>query len=216
MRIVLIGGGGHASGILGVFEAFYETVEGQTHPVIGFVDDGDVGEKRFAGRNVKQLGSIDDLKNIDASHYILAIGFSKARKSVFQRIADCGLTPAKIIHPRAELHDSVTVGEGGVVMACVAIGPGGKIGNHVYIAAGSTIEHDCHMGDFVTVMPNSAVSGDTMLGEACLIGTNATVLQGLSIGAGATVGAGAVVLKDVPAGVTVIGNPARIIEKKRA
>ncbi len=42
------------------------------------------------------------------------------------------------------------------------------------------------------------------------IGIGAIVLKGVRIGRGAHVGAGAVVTRDVPAGATVIGNPARL------
>jgi 2,3,4,5-tetrahydropyridine-2-carboxylate N-succinyltransferase/tetrahydrodipicolinate N-acetyltransferase len=38
------------------------------------------------------------------------------------------------------------------------------------------------------------------------------VINGVEIGANAIVGAGAVVIKDVPAGATVVGNPARVIK----
>ncbi|MFE3316037.1 acyltransferase, partial [Embleya sp. NPDC059213] len=41
------------------------------------------------------------------------------------------------------------------------------------------------------------------------VAPNAVVLHGLTGGAGAWVGAGAVVTRDVPAGVTVVGSPAR-------
>jgi len=41
------------------------------------------------------------------------------------------------------------------------------------------------------------------------IGANATILPGKVIGEDAFVGAGALVTKDVPAGVTVVGNPAK-------
>jgi acetyltransferase-like isoleucine patch superfamily enzyme len=45
------------------------------------------------------------------------------------------------------------------------------------------------------------------------IGAGATVRQLINIGEGAVVGAGAVVVKDVPAGQTVIGNPAKRLVK---
>lgn len=44
------------------------------------------------------------------------------------------------------------------------------------------------------------------------IGIGAIVLKGVHIGRGARIGAGAVVTKNVPAGMTVIGNPAREAE----
>jgi bifunctional N-acetylglucosamine-1-phosphate-uridyltransferase/glucosamine-1-phosphate-acetyltransferase GlmU-like protein len=41
----------------------------------------------------------------------------------------------------------------------------------------------------------------------------APILPGITIGKHAVVGAGSVVTKDVPAGSTVVGNPAREIKK---
>lgn len=50
------------------------------------------------------------------------------------------------------------------------------------------------------------------IGAGVWIGTRAVILpQCQRIGAGATIGAGAVVTKDVPPGVIVAGNPARVI-----
>src|SRR5439155_15814711 len=46
------------------------------------------------------------------------------------------------------------------------------------------------------------------------IGSGATILCGVTIGEGALVGAGAVVTKDVPAGVVVVGNPAKVLRKR--
>ena len=39
-----------------------------------------------------------------------------------------------------------------------------------------------------------------------------SVIQGIKIGHNCQVGAGSVVTKDVPDGVTVVGNPARILK----
>ncbi|MCS7072396.1 MAG: hypothetical protein NZM00_12895, partial [Anaerolinea sp.] len=45
-----------------------------------------------------------------------------------------------------------------------------------------------------------------------IIGAGAVLLPGVRIGARALVGAGAVVTRDVPPGVVVVGNPARILK----
>ena len=47
------------------------------------------------------------------------------------------------------------------------------------------------------------------IGNDVVIGAGAIILPGVKIGDGAIVGAGSVVMSDVPAGMTVFGNPAR-------
>ncbi|EJI84218.1 O-acetyltransferase [Alishewanella aestuarii B11] len=49
------------------------------------------------------------------------------------------------------------------------------------------------------------------IGQNCWLGNGAIVMA--SIGDGSIVGAGAVVTEDVPPGVVVVGNPARIVKK---
>lgn len=51
------------------------------------------------------------------------------------------------------------------------------------------------------------------LGARSYVCTGAIIAPGVSIGAGSIVGAGSVVLRSVPAGVMVIGSPARIVGK---
>ncbi len=47
------------------------------------------------------------------------------------------------------------------------------------------------------------------IGRNCWIGGGVLILPGVSVGDDAIIGAGAVVTRDVPAGATVVGNPAR-------
>lgn len=59
-----------------------------------------------------------------------------------------------------------------------------------------------------------------IVGDDVMIGANAVVVtplgEGLTIGSGARIGAGAVVVRDVPAGATVVGNPARVVRQRPA
>jgi acetyltransferase-like isoleucine patch superfamily enzyme len=48
------------------------------------------------------------------------------------------------------------------------------------------------------------------------VGINATLLPGVVIGEGALVGAAAVVTRDVPPGMVVAGNPARVMGEVEA
>lgn len=58
----------------------------------------------------------------------------------------------------------------------------------------------------------AVVSRPVVIGDDVEIGIGAIILKGTRIGNGARVAAGAVVTGEVPAGATVAGNPARVVE----
>jgi acetyltransferase-like isoleucine patch superfamily enzyme len=55
--------------------------------------------------------------------------------------------------------------------------------------------------------------GRVKVGDYSFIGANSVVKEGISIGNNCIIGAGTVVLCDVPSGVTMVGNPGKIIKK---
>jgi acetyltransferase-like isoleucine patch superfamily enzyme len=58
------------------------------------------------------------------------------------------------------------------------------------------------------------VGGRVEIGDDVVIHPHATILPGVKIGDGAVIGAGSVVIKDVPPGVTMMGNPAKVFQFK--
>lgn len=93
------------------------------------------------------------------------------------------------------------------VIGSTIIGKGTKIDNHVHIGHGAKIGKNC------LIVAGSVLGGSCEIGDGCFIGINASIKNKVKIGKNVTVGMGAVVTKDVPEGVTVVGNPARILEK---
>lgn len=74
-------------------------------------------------------------------------------------------------------------------------------------------EH-CHVNQQVTIGYN----GDEapIVGNNVLVTCGAKIIGGVTVGDNVKIGANAVVVKDVPSNVTVVGVPARIVNKVKA
>jgi acetyltransferase-like isoleucine patch superfamily enzyme len=148
----------------------------------------------------------------------------------FRLIDDVEFGEDVVVHSFTNLYgcrvgDHTRVGTFVEIQRGAAIGVACKIQSHTFVCDGVTIEDECFVGHGVTFVNDKfprATDGAgrlqdesdwellaTVVERGATIGSGATVLGGVRIGAGATVGAGAVVTRDVPAGATVVGNPAK-------
>lgn len=82
-----------------------------------------------------------------------------------------------------------------------------KIDDHVHIA------HNCRIRSGAKVIAHAEVSGSVEVGANAWIAPNVSIIEGVSIGANAFVGIGSNVVKDVPEGMLVVGNPARVLRR---
>ena len=110
---------------------------------------------------------------------------------------------------RLEIGDNNVFREGVTVHRGMAQGNGRTVlGSNGLFMAYVHIGHDCVVGDEVVMANNASVAGHCQVGDHANFGGYAGVPQFRRIGAHAHIAAMSLVLKDVPACVTVAGNPA--------
>ena len=104
----------------------------------------------------------------------------------------------------------------------VEIHPGATIGRRVFIdhGMGVVIGETAEIGDDCTLYHGVTLGGVSWdkgkrhptLGKGVVVGAGAKILGPFVVGEGAKIGSNSVVVKAVPAGATVVGIPARVVE----
>jgi sugar O-acyltransferase (sialic acid O-acetyltransferase NeuD family) len=165
------------------------------------------GESQFcnwAGAQGKEIQNISGL---------VAIGGAGGRdrlaiQELFHRY---GLFIPVIRHPSAVISSSSYLGAGTQILALSNISSDVQSGEACIVNHRASVDHECRLGNGVHIAPGAVLCGCVTVADNVFVGAGAIILPRLSIGANSIIGAGAVVTRDVPEGVTVVGNPAKII-----
>jgi sugar O-acyltransferase (sialic acid O-acetyltransferase NeuD family) len=209
--VVIIGAGGAGR------EACWAFQESRKWKVIGFVDDNpELQGTAFCDQPV--LGGFSWLERERRKSFavLCAIGNPNVRRSVVERAAGLGLEFCTVVHPSVNLSRWVEIGPGSIVCAGSTVTTQVKIGAHVTVNVGCSVSHDAVIGDYCNINPGCRIAGAVTVGEGVDLGMGAMVIQNRKIGEWSVIGAGAVVTKDVPAYVTAVGVPCRVIKVRQA
>ena len=203
----IYGVGGCGRGVLPLAREQLAAVSGAK---LVFIDDSAGGPV-----NGHEVVTLDAFMASEASEHRIAVAIaaSKARQEVAERCRTAGASFFEVRAANSVVMDDVTVGEGALISPFVTFTSNIRIGDHFHANLYSYVEHDCVIGDYVTFAPGVQCNGNVQIGDHAYIGAGATIRQGLRIGRGAVVGMGAVVTRDVADGITVVGNPARPLER---
>ena len=92
-----------------------------------------------------------------------------------------------------------------------------EIGSNVSIGSGAHFMAGGHASDDpdVPIIHQARSAKGITIADGAWIGTGAIILDGVNVGHNSIVGAGAVVSKDVPPWTVVLGNPARVVQKRK-
>ena len=149
-------------------------VEDCGHEFAGFIDDIHQGDG--------VLGTFATVRQkYSASEYACAnaVGYSdlSARREVTDRIRGAGYAMPALVHPRAYVSATSSVGAGTFVMAGALVDCRVTLGEGVVVWPGVCVSHDCRVGANTFLSPNCTVCGDCRVGDDCFVGAGAVIVS---------------------------------------
>jgi acetyltransferase-like isoleucine patch superfamily enzyme len=136
----------------------------------------------------------------------------------FTNLYGCSIADGSRIGPFVEIQRDVTIGARCKISSHSFICTGVDIGDEVFVGHGVVFVNDKYPrsvneeGELQTEADWTLLR--TSVEDGAAIGSGALILGGVTVGTGAVVGAGAIVTRDVAAGTIVVGNPARVLERR--
>ncbi len=205
-KIVIVGGGEYANGVISLLKRFY------SYDILGYTDVKDKGE--IFG--IKHLGDDSVLWKIKEKYQnckaVIGIGMlkiSKVRNKIYEMLKDLDFELPVIIAPTASISNGVKIGEGTVILENAIIYTNAVLGKCCMIHPNAIVEHDCVVGDFVSFATGAIMAAGTKLGSNSLLSVGAVVVAHKNICDNVFVGAGSVVINDITVEGSYFGVPAR-------
>jgi len=195
-HILIYGAGGHAKAVVEMVQAI------GAFQIAGIVDDKVTAGTKVLG--VPILGPREVIPQLVerglklAANGVGGIIDINIRVKLFELLETMGLGLPPLVHPRATVEQSASIGEGVQVFANAYVGSSAVVQPRCMINTNAVISHDCEIGSYTHVAPGALLAGHVHVGERSLVGMGVTTAIGINIGNGARIGNGAVIYAHVP------------------
>jgi sugar O-acyltransferase (sialic acid O-acetyltransferase NeuD family) len=206
--IVLYGSGGMALEVVQLIEDINEIEP--TWNILGYIDDirGDQGENNPVVNGYRILGTKSAVKDIDPSAYwVIAVSNPKAKRAIYDSLAEYNLKYATLVHPTAKISKNVTIGEGTIVNYGCIVSVSVVLESHIYLNMRTVVGHETVIKSFSTCLIDCIVAGNVLIGEGVLLGSNCVIKEKKTVGRNSKISMGSAVFFDVDENVIVMNRP---------
>ena len=182
------------------------------YELLGFLDD----DPSMLGKALNAFpvkGAHEWLSGRSQMAVAVAVGDPVTRMRIVERIRPYGVSFPNLVHPSVVIGREVSMGIGNIICVGSILTVNIRLGDFCQLNLKTTVAHDAVLDHFATSACGVDFAGYSRMGVGSYFGNHATVLQSVRVGPFTTVGAGAVVNRDLPAGVTAVGVPARVIKE---
>ena len=214
--LIILGAIGNCLDILDAALATNASEDRPVYDLLGFLDD-EPSRQGSKVRGLPILGPLTMAREMPNAQFINGIGSPRSFQYKRAIIDGLGLDRSRfatVIHPAAAVSPSANIGCGTAVLANCTICANAELGDHVMMLPSCVLGHDARVGDHTILAAGVIVSGSVSIGQSCYLGANSCVRDSLRVGDEALLGIGAVLVDDAPAGMVMLGNPARKIKIK--
>jgi len=213
-KLVIIGASNALREIYGIVHAINNIAP--TFEIVGALDDSmSLQGTRVGG--VPVIGSLDFAASLaDDIEFVFAVGSQKTqlmRDAIFTKLGiDRSRFPA-IIHPKADIDVTSTIGHGCIVHPGACLGPGSHLGDFSIVAVNSALGPDSIVQEFAMITSLVLVLSRAVVGRMAFIGSMTCILEDIQVGSFSRIGVGSVVARNVPDHALAMGSPSRVIGK---
>jgi len=140
---------------------------------------------------------------------------NKLREEVYFEIKSKGYRFISYISSKATLFDN-PIGENCFILEDNTIQPFTTIGNNVVLWSGNHIGHHSEIKDHVSFTSHVVMSGHCVIERYCFLGVNSTLRDRIILAEGTLVAMGATITKSTAPWGVYVGNPGKLLEKKKS
>ncbi|MFV2056712.1 MAG: acetyltransferase [Thiohalomonadales bacterium] len=208
---VLFGNGKYASAI------FHYLTRDSDFKVVAFtVDEQYIDIPSKHKLPVVAFEAVEQFYPADKFNMLVALGFKQQNQLRYLRYLQAkqkGFQFATYVASSASVWNA-EIGENCIILDQVVMQPFVTIGANTIISSNAFIGHHTIVGSNCFVSAHATIAGCVTIDDFTLIGMNSSVKEGIEVGKSCTIGSGAAVIRNIDDGQTVVGVPAKQIDKK--